>query len=317
MRSADRTQPGRTANKNRQSAVKEYLRFCHRFNWPPLAPLPYHLCIYIEYLNERGLAPPTIRNHLGHIRVFFRLADVPPAADHFRVSRAIEATLRRKDYQKKEKPAVPLAVIPAALAAIPMTKERNAVIAAIMMMFYGAFRQSEVVPQTVNSFDPQRHLTRQDVTMSGAKMIVVIKAAKNLQRFDQRRTATIYKAHDSSMCLLTAVRAVLRESPTADPLQPMFVFKGSQRPITASYVRAQWNAATKSLNLQDEQYTLHSLRKSAMSAAYDSGLTERHVQHYGRWASSAYRAYIHQSEDNSVSRVVASSLTQPSNLPKQ
>ena len=284
-------------NKNRQSAVKEYLRFCYQYRWLPLTPRPYQMYTYIEHLNTRKLAPSTIRNHIGHIRSYMKLADAPPAADHFRISRAIEATMRRKDYEKKEKPSVPTTVITRALAAIPKTEESRAVVAAILMMFYGAFRQSEVVPQTITSFDPQRHLTRADVLMGKDSMTVVIKAAKNLQRIVQRRSATIYSAEDPHMCLLSAIRAVLQESPTVDPRQPMFVFRNSRRPIPASYVRTQWNAAIVSLGLKQEQYTLHSLRKSAMSAVYDSGLTERHVQHYGRWASSAYRAYIHQSED--------------------
>ena len=64
----------------------------------------------------------------------------PPAADHFRVARPIEATMRRKDYEKKGKASVPTDVIPNVLHAIPQTKERSVDIGTILMMFYGVFR---------------------------------------------------------------------------------------------------------------------------------------------------------------------------------
>ena len=88
--------------------------------------------------------------------------------------------------------------------------------------------------QLITAFDPQRHLTRADVVMHRDRMVVVIKAAKNLQCFDQRRSATLYPAPDTNMCLMKAVRAVLRVSPTEAPHQtPPGIIR--TRPVECSY----------------------------------------------------------------------------------
>ena len=222
--------------------------------------------------------------------------------------RALEATIRRKDYQKKDRPPPEAHVISAALQALPKSKEVDSVRAAVLMIFYGAFRQGEVVPQTVAMFDPLRHLTRGDVALHHDRLEVNVKAGKNLQRFDQRRQTTIYKAQDPAMCLVLAVKALLCDSPMVAPQQPMFVFKGSIRPISAAYVRAQWKVALTAIGAPSDIYTLHTLRKAAVSTAYNSGLSERTVKHYGQWASDAYKSYIYAEQDQAVAKVLASTL---------
>ena len=146
--------------------------------------------------------------------------------------------MRRKDYVKQERPPPDATTISAALRAIPPTRETLSMKASILMMYYGAFRQGEVVPQTVAEFETLRHLTRADVRMTPGQMDIVIKTAKNLQCYDQRWYATVFPAQDPNMCLLAAVNKVLVHSPTVSKSQPMFVFHGSLRPIPASYVRA-------------------------------------------------------------------------------
>ena len=278
-------------NSNRRSAVKNCLQFCHHFRWFPLSLTYQQMCMYVEHLNMKGLAPLTVRNHLGHVRTYLQLAEAPPVANHNRVERALhlQATKRRKDYTKKQRPPPNSTVISAAIQALPPNKEYQAVKAAVLMIFYGAFRQGEVVPQTMAAFDPLRHLTRADVKVFPNRLDIIVKAAKNLQRYDQRHMATVFKADDPNMCLVGAVNKVVRDSPTVSPNQPMFVFSGSTRPISASYVRTQWTAALKLINAPHEQFTLHTLRKAAVSIAYQSRLGERTVKHYGKWASDAYK----------------------------
>ena len=57
-----------------------------------------------------------------------------------------------------------------------------------------------------------------------------------------------------------------------------------------------------------EQYTLHTVRKAAVSLAYNSGITEKQVQYYGQWARDAYKSYLYADQDLAVSRALASSL---------
>ena len=150
-------------NQNRISAVTGWLKFCYAMAITPAAARPYHICMYLEVLEDRDLTPPTIRNHLGHIRIYLRLAPLPPVANHPRVSWAMEAILRRKDYQPVNLSPTQTPVIVRVIVALPITQDHVSVKAAILMMIYAALRQSEVIPPTKGAFDPQRHLNRADV----------------------------------------------------------------------------------------------------------------------------------------------------------
>ena len=97
----------------------------------------------------------------------------------------------------------------------------------------------------------------------------------------------------------------------------MFVFKGTTHPIPATYVRSQWRAAIISIGQKPQAYTLHTLRKSAVTTAFDEGEGERQVQHFGGWASQAYKAYIHKKEDKRVAHLLANTLAPPRKSRKQ
>ena len=139
------------------------------------------------------------------------------------------------------------------------------------MMFYGAMMQSGVASQTIASYSSLRNLTRADVRMGPDSLTITIKAAKNLQRHDQQRVLTVVQADDPGMCLLHAVQLVLGITPTQHPNQPMFVFIKTAKPIPVSLIRRHWQAALKAVGTHPSSVTLHTLRKAAVTTAFDQG----------------------------------------------
>ena len=81
--------------------------------------------------------------------------------------------------------------------------------AALLLIYYGAMRQSEVVPQSQRAFNPTRHLTRRDVAVART-LAIRVKWAKNMQRYNQQRTLTMLPTGDPNTCPVQAVAAVLR-----------------------------------------------------------------------------------------------------------
>ena len=129
----------------------------------------------------------------------------------------------------------------------------------IVLMFYAALRQSEVVAQTKGAFNPQRHLTRGDVAVSTDSVVITIKAAKNMQRYNRSKTVTVYKAQHAHLCLIKAIGDVVEYTPTKRSDQPMFVFHKTYQPISANYVCAQWPTGVISVGQEPHLYTLHGL----------------------------------------------------------
>ena len=159
-------------------------------------------------------------------------------------------------------------------------------------MFYGALRLAEILPPTIKAFDPTRHLTRADVWTSDHKLHIRIKHAKNLQLYNQSRVIVLAQSPELALCPVRAVQKVLTTSPTVEPIQPMFVFPQSTRPLPASYARKNWGTVVKSLAMDPSKHTMHSIQKTAATTAYHKGCKEHQIQHFGGWASKAYQTYI-------------------------
>ena len=69
-----------------------------------------------------------------------------------------------------------------AVLAIPRDSNGTLVRAAILLMFYGMMRRSEVCPPTMNSYNPDIHLTRADALFRTSGVTITIRHAKNTQK---------------------------------------------------------------------------------------------------------------------------------------
>ena len=252
-------------------------------------------------------APATIKNKVSHARGYMRLADASLIGfNHIRVSRALDAVSRRKDHVSVVKDAIPAQILRAALQA--MSNDHNGLMmrAAVLLMFYGALRQSEVAPPSIKAFNPLVHLTRADVSLQ-EKLTVTIKAGKNLQRHDQRKTSTLSPTGDPLTCPLKTVRAVLQATPDLPQDAPLLIFVDGTTPIPTSYLRAEWARIMRSIGADHTIYSLHSLRKASATKAHSGGCSELEVQRHGGWSSSAYLTYI-QTDTHRVNDVLSQSL---------
>ena len=265
--------------------------------------------MWLEYLATKGVSPGTLRNKVSHARVFVRLAGGSLTGfDNLRVTRAMEAMVRLKERPAASKDALPPAILRMALEATSDTGMGLIMRTAILIMFYGALRQSEVAPPSIKTFDPTRHLTRRDVSI-GEQLNVRIKWGKNLQRFDQKKDITLSPMADPLTCPVKAVEDVLAMSPGLPPHAPLLVFPDTTTPVPTSYLRAEWGRIMTRIGQSTAQYSLHSLRKAAATTAYGGGCTELEVQRHGGWSSSAYRAYLKTQANKKINDILSRSIT--------
>ena len=265
--------------------------------------------MWLEYLGTKGISPGTMRNKLSHARVFVRLAAGSLAGfDHLRVIRAMEAMVRQKSRPSSSKDALPPGLLRRALQATPDTGMGLVMRTAILIIFYGALRQSEVAPSSIKAFDPSRHLTRRDIQL-GEQLKVRIKWGKNMQKFDQKKDILLSSTGDSLTCPVRAVSDLLALTPGLPPQAPLLVFPDTDTPVPTSYLRAEWGRIMQRIGQSATQYSLHSLRKAAATTAYGGGCTELEVQRHGGWSSSAYRAYVKTQANKKITDILSRSIT--------
>lgn len=300
--------PGTIANYT--SSIRKYLRFCFDMGMTPIQPTYKNTCAYIEFLVHTTPSPKTVSNHISHLRTYLRKAQASThEVDNHRVKWALIAVSKDSSYIPRIKLAFPVHLLQRMVKLLPDTNQGKITKTAVLILYYAALRQSEVMPYSSASYNPKRHLSRNDVTIMGQSVQIRIKHAKNLQTVYQQKTVILHSAPDPGLCVVNALREQYAITPTNHPDDPCLMFNHNRRPVTVEFVRRNWANHLISQGINVAPLSLHSLRKAAATAAHNEGCPEIDIQTYGGWRSNAYRAYISPSQHN-VNHAITRALNQ-------
>lgn len=262
---------------------------------------PYNLrfqdvCAYIEYVTSFGASANTVKNKLSHVRVHYTLLDLD--SDVLSVVRSIDAIERDPEYEPRTKDPLPPSVFRDILGFLPHDVNGIITRAALLVLYYGALRQSELLPISVSKWDAKKHPMRQDLTFSQDSCALYINHGKNMQKSGQHRIIQLASVHDERFCPVRALTAMVAQVPATHD-QPLFVFPRTNKPVPSSYVNRQYHAALDHLQIPNakRRFSLHSLRKAAATNAFTGGCSELSIKRYGAWSSSAYTTYIQTSNE--------------------
>lgn len=284
--------------RNHRSGVYAYLAYCSRLGISHLNPTYEDVLTYIEYLAEHVGAPSTVKNKLSQVRVFLTLADSDCAPFcHPRVRRAIDALEKDKTYTPRIKDPIDPYILFGIISNLSRDNLGTIIRAAILILYYGALRQSELLPRTVRSWNPLTQPTRADCNLTSRSCSILIKSGKNMQKVGQERRLDLIPATNPLICPVATLNQVYYITPTQEISQPLLMFPDSRKPLPASLVIKEMHSIMRQIGLADTipRTSLHSLRKAAATNAYDEGCTETSIKNYGGWSSDAYTTYIRTS----------------------
>lgn len=275
----------------------------------PTLPHYYDICAYIEFLAKDTPSPRTIANHLSHIRTYLCKAGADTfQLDHHRVKWAMVAVSRNKDYIPRVKLAFPVQDLHRMVAALPLDAQGNIIRTSVLLMFYAALRQSEVLAPSAATFDHRKHLTRGDVILTHNSVTVKIKHAKNMQSVYESKTLRLQQSSNPLLCIVAAIQDLIAFTPTIHHHDPCIMAPATRRPVTVDFVRRHWTQHLQSRGMSTDALSLHSVRKAAATAAHESGCNELDIQRYGGWRSNAHRQYIATSQQQ-VNTVITRALS--------
>lgn len=295
--------------KNHHSSVRVYLAFCQRMHLAPYQVTYQDVCVFIEYLVKFISAPSTIKNKISHVRTHFALMEEPlNVFNHPRVARAIDALERDKTHVSRAKRPLAPHILSQILYALSFDPLSNILRSVFLCICYGAMRQSELLPCSVNKWSAENQPTRSDVTLAQHQCIIFVKKAKNMQKAGQSRNIILASVQDRALCPVSAFERVFLDTPTRRPNDPLYMFPDKRTPIPVSYVKNQLERLLVHTGNGDSipYISLHSLRKATATNAYNQGCDELSIKRYGAWSSDAYATYITTSNANVNQRLINS-----------
>jgi hypothetical protein len=267
------------------------------------------MIIFAELL-ARTVAADSIRSYVAGVRSLHvvRTGRVPWefGAPALRLARVLRGIAKRQAKPKQKRAPVTVSLLEFWRTFFDLSKPRHAMLwAALLLGFYALLRKSEfAVPDRVE-FNPDRHLTRQDVqfirSSSGSHVVGVdvhIKFSKTAQFGD---TGTVPVAANGGItCPVAALLRMFALAP-APPSAPLFREIDGSPLRSSTVVQLLRRLVLATPSLARVRLTPHSLRIGGTLALQEAGASEAILQVVGRWRSTAWRAYLRFSRASALS----------------
>ena len=270
------------------------MTFCQQFGLPAFPLTESTLCRFVAYLFDCRLAPGSVRLYLSALRFFQVIhGGNDPSMDSFPQLHYVLRGFSRVQPKSSRPRRLPITVnILGALfrvwSATPPRYNTTMFWAACTLGFFGFLRSGEftVVPGGTHlPLSPSD--VRVDSHRSPTYLAVTLRASKT-DPFGSGCTLYIGRSQ-SHICPVTAVLAYLSIRPSTPG--PLFICEDGT-PLTRTCLVMAVRVALTGAGFDMSNFTGHSFRIGAATAAAEAGLPDSLIQTLGRWRSSAFLRYI-------------------------
>ena len=165
--------------------------------------------------------------------------------------------------------------------------------ALFLIAFFTMARKSNLVPDTVASFNPEKQLSRQKILVGDGCLLVFWTWAKNIQNRDRAHKIPLLQIPGSPLCPVAAYKNMCNLIPLKEH-QAAFSVISSTGPVPVTY--PQFNGKLKQLiqacGLNPDDYSTHGFRRGGASCAFRAKVPDSLIQLQGDWASDCYKRYL-------------------------
>ncbi len=281
--------------RNLHSQWRSFLNFCTTYHVTPLPATPHTVASYACFLATKTSSYQYILNHLNAVRLLHRFNgfsfDTLDSFDVILTKRGLKRLLGIMSRQKH--PITPELLLQIRRYLDTSLPSHAAIWALFCTAFFSFLRKSNLTAASANSFDPTRHLTRQDIKFTNHGAVLRIRWTKTLQHKEGLLLIPLPSIPGSALCPVSAIAHFFALVP-APPSAPLFCLPtaSSHRPITFSTFTACLKRLISTIGLDPANYSPHSFRRGGATFAFQSGVPEHLIKLHGDWRSDAFRAYL-------------------------
>ena len=267
-----------------------------------LTPFPVSeslLCYFATHLACQQLSPQTIKVYMAAIRYMQITMGLPEPREYTSMPRLrlVQSGIQRA-HASRQTTKIRLPITPAILIRLkehwtPRKSEPDIVMlwAAAVLCFFGFFQAGEITIPTISGFEESKHLAWGDIAIDDVhnpqSLRVHLKCSKTNQL---GKGVDVYIGKtDGPLCPVTAVMAYMA---IRGPTPGSFFKLANGHPLSKSSFTNKIRAGLQAVGLPESNFTGHSFRISAATAAANAGIEDSVIRTLGRWSSSAFLTYI-------------------------
>ena len=273
--------------------MENFISFRNQFNLSQVWPVTQmHIIAFISFLSVAGKAAASISSSISALSFVHKVNGWSDPTASFLISKLKEGCRRLHPQSDRRLPLTPT-LLERIINSLPLLCcsqfEGLLFRSAFLMAFFGFLRVSEFTCKSKNAIsDKVLALCDVSIDSNGKMLNLRIRYSKT----DQRGASTTLTLFDSDHQILSPVKA-LRDYLLVRPQihGPLFVHFNGEPLLSFQFSRVL-KESVKFIGLNPENFSSHSFRIGAATAAALGGLSEEEIKKLGRWKSSAYRSYI-------------------------
>ncbi len=274
-----------------RNCVQKFIKFRQDFQlhtfWPSNV---IQISRFVAFLSLEGKAPSSINLHISALSYVHKINNWVDPTVSFIISKLKEGC-RRLDHRIDSRLPVTPQILVRLIQVLPSVCKSNfessLFKAAFLLAFFGFLRVGELAVATKRS-DCSRIISVSDVYIKTFCMDIRIRYSKT----DQRGNAVMLTIERSSNRQLCPVEAMLHYLQIrSSMLGPLFIHF-NREPLTTFQFNHVLKQAIRVVGLAPENFSAHSFRIGAATAAAMHGANEEKIKELGRWKSASYKLYI-------------------------
>ena len=281
---------------NFRNQMNQFLNFYNQHDLPVFPPVPMNVARYLTVCASKNMVYGTIQNKLSAVAKFYRLCECNLDVSHPCLDLLMKAC--KRDLSATSKPKAPIE--PGHILLIRTFCDQSDLtnrlfFVALVTQFFTCFRKSNLLPPSLNTFSPFKHLTRGDIKLCGSNIVFTLPWSKTLQSRDNIMTVSLAAAPPGSILdPVDIIVGFLRDFPLPKPTMPAFsLFDGHRLVVLTQQVYINLlKHHLAVLGLPPDAYSSHSVRRGGTTLLWEAGAKPNLIKLHGGWKSDCYARYI-------------------------
>ena len=197
--------------KNLACQWRSFRRFSFRYNifdWPVQ---PHTICLFAQFLVYSFHSAKAVRNDIDGVRkVHILLRAEPPTMADIEVRITLLGLNKTMLCPVKQVAPITSEIMLDMVTFLALTKRADLVFWLVIVVgFFTFFRKSNLIPDSKESFDPMKQLTRSDVQFDDTLAILNVSWSKTIQYRQRVVEVPLFPIPGSPLCPVTLVKALI------------------------------------------------------------------------------------------------------------
>ena len=256
-------------SKNLKVQWRAYLLFCNFYGLKTIPATTETLCLYGQFLGRSFKSVESIRNYISGVKTMHLFLGIKfPEENLFQIDLVFKGLARIKKHTPNRALPMTPQILREIYTFLDMSKSDDITFWCLcLFMFFLMARTSNMVPNSVEDFDPSKQLIRQDVKVFQDVLVVLIKWSKTNQFGSRLLQVPLVAIPESVLCPVLAFKNMIRDKEKIKNL----ISKTGRDP---------------------QLYSSHSFRRGGCTWAFKAGVPTDLIQHHGDWLSDCYKRYL-------------------------